>query len=995
MHMAEEPVFRFMAVREPRSRRGRPLSSERTSVSYSVAGATPPFAREVAKLLAAGDGERQLVEAANRFRADRRYVGDLGDLQLDLEPLLRWAEEQAGTAFDGAAFDQFLQDAYGNDAATITGDRTFDAAAERLADTLVADLLADANAARSHDDIVHAIKLLSLLKRHADGDDIGPGTVGAVMAGLSVVITELQLGKESPEPTTEPTPQDEPTDRGDELRDRLRGLEDAHRELRAAVRRPEAVDVRDPGEMKVAGTPGQEEAARIESVLMRFARFQDIDPRELTAELTEPSTAATLRIGAGTELRLSGRVLDGLPDSVKSLGRQLVGDIRDTDPYGLIATIEEEMATIGGQIVDTEQRSMQIMLSGALLDLKTLRMLFPTGKLSPSVIPTIAGCEHKAGVSDLLLVRQTLKAYQLGEFAHVENVLRGEFREREHRRLNLREDITVEETERETTKERDLQSTERYEMQSEAERVVRSQFQLEAGLQVSGSYGPAVSFSASLNTGFSTSMEDTQRKAVNYSREVTERSSERLRERVREERRRRVLEQIEEINIHRVDNATQPDGHVRGIYRWLNKLYDAQVFNYGKRMMYEFVIPEPAAFFLWAMVENPPTDTTIEKPVPPTFGGASLKPENLSRTNYQQYVARYEAKGIKPPPSAYTNVAFFEKQEGKEENHYERAAKIQVPEGYEATGANIWAAYTHSKNTAEMSVAIGGHAKHPWGYVTFGTPYRGEISVLVSAFQTWSFIAGIDVGCRLTTEGFAKWQIQTYDSIMEAYLDKKAAYEERLAALAIQQGPQILGRNPLENVDIIRAELKKLVVMLLRRSSWMDFNSYYGGSEPYMNLWKVCDNGAEIRFFENAFEWRNLLYVFYPYFWGRKSRWASALHLTDPDPDFAAFLRSGAARVQVPVRPGFERAVAYYAQRGEIWEGDDPPLIGDDLYVPIIQEITESLGRIEDGVPYPKDSEPWEVTVPTSLVVLQDLEEIPEIRDVLTDQPIGLGGANG
>jgi hypothetical protein len=982
-----------MAVREPRSSRGRPLRA-RSSTSYSVTGATPPFAREVAKLLAAGGGNRQLVEAASRFRADRRYVGDLRDLQLDLEPLLRWTEGQAGAAFDGAAFDQFLQDVYGNDAATLTAGNAFGTTAERLADTLVADMLADSNVARSHDDVVHAIKLLSLLKRHADGDDIGPGTVGALVAGLSVVIPELDLAMEPPEPTPEPTPQEPPADRGKELRDRLRGLEDAHRELRAALRRTEAVDVRDPGETKVTGTPGREEAARIEAVLLRFARLQDIDPRELSAELTEPSTAATLRIGGGTELRLSGRVLDGLSDTVKSLGRQLVGEIQDTDPYGLIATIEEEMATIGAQLADTEPRPMHVMLSGAMLDLATLRMLFPVGKLDPTLIPTVAGCEHKAGVSDLLIVRQTLKAYQLGEFAHVENVLRGEFREREHRRLNLREDITVEETERETTKERDLQSTERFEMQSEAERVVRSQFQLEAGLQVSGSYGPAVSFSASLNTGFSTSMEDTQRKAVNYSREVTERSSERIRERVREERRRRVLEQIEEINLHRIDNATQPDGHVRGIYRWLNKLYDAQVLNYGKRMMYEFVIPEPAAFFLWAMVENPPTDATIEKPDPPTFGGALLKPENLSRTNYQRYVARYEAKGVKPPPSAYTNVAFFEKQEGKEENHYERAAKLQVPEGYEATGANIWAAYTHSKDTAAMSVAVGGYAKHPWGYVTFGPPFRGEISVLVHAFQAWSFVVGIDVGCRLTTEGFAKWQIQTYDSIMEAYLDKKAAYEERLAALAIQQGPQILGRNPLENVEIIRAELKKLVVMLLRRSSWMDFNSFYGGAEPYMNLWKVCDNGAEIRFFENAFEWRNLLYVLYPYFWGRKSRWTSALHLTDPDPDFSAFLRAGAARVQVPVRPGFERAVAYYAQRGQIWEGDDPPLVGDDLYVPIIQEITESLGKIEDGVPYPEGSEPWEVTVPTSLVVLQDLKEIPEIRDVLTDQPIGLGGSN-
>jgi hypothetical protein len=158
--------------------------------------------------------------------------------------------------------------------------------------------------------------------------------------------------------------------------------------------------------------------------------------------------------------------------------------------------------------------------------------------------------------------------------------------------------------------------------------------------------------------------------------------------------------------------------------------------------------------------------------------------------------------------------------------------------------------------------------------------------------------------------------------------------------------------------------------------------------KPTLDLADACANGSYIRFFENAFEWYNLLWVFYPYFWGREPRWAPALHFTDPDPDFAAFLKAGAARVQVPVRPGFERAVAYYMQQGQIWEGHDPPLSGDNAYLPIADEITENLGKIEGGVVYPPGAKPWEVTVPTSLVVLQNLSEIPAIRDMLTGQPI-------
>ena len=225
---------------------------------------------------------------------------------------------------------------------------------------------------------------------------------------------------------------------------------------------------------------------------------------------------------------------------------------------------------------------------------------------------------------------------------------------------------------------------------------------------------------------------------------------------------------------------------------------------------------------------------------------------------------------------------------------------------------------------------------------------------------------------------------------MEAYREKEAIYEEKLAQIAIQEGVQILGRNPIENRRIEKDELRKLVIMTLMKDSYLNIDSFYGGAEPIMNITKSCENGSVIRFFENAFEWNNMTYVCYPYFWGRHARWITALHLTDPDSDFAAFLRAGAARVQVPVRPGFERAVAYYCQMGAIWEGNDVPLIGDSLYVPIVEEISAKLGKLDEGVPYPEDSVPWEVKIPTSLVVVQNLEEIPNIRDILTGNPINL-----
>lgn len=67
-------------------------------------------------------------------------------------------------------------------------------------------------------------------------------------------------------------------------------------------------------------------------------------------------------------------------------------------------------------------------------------------------------------------------------------------------------------------------------------------------------------------------------------------------------------------------------------------------------------------------------------------------------------------------------------------------------------------------------------------------------------------------------------------------------------------------------------------------------------------------DGTRIRFFEHAFEWDQMQYVFYPYFWARPGGWADRFHARNMDPFLEEFLKAGYARVVVPVRPGFEAA---------------------------------------------------------------------------------------
>lgn len=982
--VANEGVFRYVSLRPGVRERASTGSLERIDAFADVRDDST-LLRDVEAARQRGAPRAEVVALAREFKKTPGYVRSLDDLAkrgFAPRPLLSWIATSRREPIESLDIASAFQTLYGTSLATF-----LQSPERRVVSLVVAEsMFANAIAPEHHDeertgaaDLVSVLKSLHLLRLSADGALPSGVALGRVLARWLALlpVAAPRVRREAPQPT--PTPS--PTDPRDDLRKRLASLEAAHRELsRVAV---------DEGALSSPPEPAPPTIDReAPSVVSRAAaavagNVRGDDPN---ATLSRPEVvlneAATKRLTAATRA-LVAEV--GIPE-----GR--------IQPLRATALFEDEISVTSSVLASDEAFDRRIVLGGISLDIRALRASLGLDTKAPSPSPVLmSGCQLTSGIADLLMVKQTLKAYEVSDFAHVENVLAGESREREHRRLSVREEEIVEEQERTIEKERDLQSTERSELQVEADRTVRSELALDAGLSISGSYGPAISFTASLDSSFSVTVEESQHKATTYSREVTERASERIRERVREERRRRVLEEIEETNRHRVENASGTNGHVRGIYRWLNKIYDAQVFNYGQRMMCELVAPEPAAFFLYAFVENPPQDLDLVKPEPPTYAGQPLKPSHLTRTNYQSYLAKYQVTNVKPPPSQFLVVSHFDRQDGNETGNLGRATKLTIPDGYEAYAALVTTDWVYETDRPRRyRVIVGGEMLDRTdiagaSYRTFSRQFRSEMTVSAKLMAARAFVLGVDVFCRLTADGLAVWQQAAYDAIQQAYVEQRADYDEAIAAKAIQKGPvQILGRNPLENRRLERDELKKLFIMAMTGTTEIARDAYEAGGEPILDIARACENGPWIRFFENAFEWNNLLYVFYPYFWGRKPRWISALHLVDPDPDFAAFLKSGAARVQVPVRPGFERAVAHFFQTGEIWEGNDPPLVDDELYVPIVDEIAENLGRLDGGIVYPEGALPWEVRVPTSLVLLQDIDEIPGIVDVLTGQPIDL-----
>ena len=114
--------------------------------------------------------------------------------------------------------------------------------------------------------------------------------------------------------------------------------------------------------------------------------------------------------------------------------------------------------------------------------------------------------------------------------------------------------------------------------------------------------------------------------------------------------------------------------------------------------------------------------------------------------------------------------------------------------------------------------------------------------------------------------------------------------------------------------------------------------------------------------------WANfeMIYEFLPYYWTMDR--ITSEELKADDPLFENFLRASAAKAILPVRPGFERPVMHFLLTQKLWQGGNEKFSIAREDADLITEIDAmSLRNINS---YEAVGEPWEMKVPTSLIVL-------------------------
>lgn len=596
------------------------------------------------------------------------------------------------------------------------------------------------------------------------------------------------------------------------------------------------------------------------------------------------------------------------------------------------------------------------------------------------------------GIADYKKIEQTTQGYVEGDVAHIENVMAREYKEKATRRLRRSENTTTTSSENEREKLTDTTSSDRFEMQSEVAKIVQeaNDFSANAGM----TYNPTKELTLNTNVGMAShsSSEESSMNAVNQAKEITERAMDRIVSKVKEERIEKIIEEFEENNKHGFDN-TKGDKHVVGVYRWVDKVFKNQVFNYGKRLMFEFMIPQPSKLHILGMTENQMVTKLVE-PVDPRkyVDPTGTLPQDSKKLVDYTCVNEFNAKhwgsvfnvDLTPKPAENITISHSFKDTGLgiDDDGYGRwsgaysNSDFKIPENYCALSVkgNINIGGMHAASGGTIYVC--GEGVGSTVNLTFAEKIRDKITISGNFWDIKVISGTLNAKCELTQEAKQKWQQETFKTIIDAYQDALVEYNQKLAE-ENALGVKIKGENP--------GFYRQIENMILRKNciSYMinqDPNAARTYGKPMFNALQAgqlrtfgnheVNVSAELdyytafaKFMEQAFEWEIMSYNFYPYYWGDRKDWADLYQYDNNDPLFRNFMQAGMARVIVTVRPGFEEAVRYYMQTGEIWNGGEVPVIDDELFLSIVDELQSPKGK--------KEGKAWATRLPTALTILQ------------------------
>jgi hypothetical protein len=424
----------------------------------------------------------------------------------------------------------------------------------------------------------------------------------------------------------------------------------------------------------------------------------------------------------------------------------------------------------------------------------------------------------------------------------------------------------------------------------------------------------------------------------------------------------------EDQSVRVISNPSSTDS-MRIDYFQLARKWKIDLLRYGLRMTYDIVIPNPGSGIVTLVEDVNALDALISTPFTFTlplsaiyYNSQASDPHAIS--NYDQLAAQYNAT-VTPPPEVRKWVNVHKETapvSDYDHVHYD-SVDFDIDDSYYIYQFQWEFNYVNNAGDTRSYFEMIGGESIPEG-IRGLIGMSGHLSLDFVYQYVYDFAINITFICRPKVQVLLDWRLQVWNQLRQAaeeqYNKSLQDYKDQRAKLVQEIADyDALTLRRMEQEEIMKGVLRWLLgpqfhLVPFNLSSLFNNDTNDPAVQDVLDpnrltdaQWlAVMEHGEFIKYIHNAIEWENVLYFTYPYFWDDNKLWDFKKFLFHPDPTHRTFLRSGAARVVLTIRPGFEPSFTSLVESGAF-----NSLPGPHPYVTIAQEIQDFANTNYPGFP--------------------------------------------
>ena len=602
-------------------------------------------------------------------------------------------------------------------------------------------------------------------------------------------------------------------------------------------------------------------------------------------------------------------------------------------------------------------------------------------------------------IADLLELRDWPHRYKPGDIAYIEVQAPGETRSRTHVMERTLELLTETETSERSLETRDLQVTDRSELKVEIERQQEQKISAEA--TTTGTYDNKLyMFTATVSGSFSRTTSEAVREAQENAIETVKKAVSEIEKKTSVKRSERLTTKETETNVHAFSNVSEHPFVTQ--YFWVNQERRAQLYSYGKRVLAEFIVPEPAR--LYERLVEQRREAAVRDGVRPPPGDRpdrpllKLKATDLTETNYKSLCDDWGVKDAPAFPPPTKQITLWEGTvEEIADQHELNTRHFDVPAGYVGISIRVvcqvsyrtttggWFPSTPSPQKLRFSLPGGNAfdvtASSDDRTIGYSPALTGGVDVYITSFNTTHVDSWTTLNLVRQPEALEAWQKavlglirERYEAALAAYVEKMKpwdAYDAACDARRRELQESERSRNPFFNRELERAELKRAVIYLMCQDFSVDgamIRNAEPCGNPEIDRTAADRKGYDWYFWDLLIDWKLMAYAFFDYFWNPMCDWPERFDPDEPDALFKAFRRAGYARVIVPINPGMEGDFLWYVKTHQKWGPTGKPGFGPND--PRWRNVVYELGHANASAMTPREGR-VEVDPTKSVVILK------------------------